>query len=317
MITVGMNTVTQENNTALGNHMFQYSLCRIIAEKKGYNFYIPNGESYTFEAKVKFKNNDLYDLKGKVDIPLNFGNINDIINNKMSNLENTLSYEILRINKDSDLMKPGDYLKRCFPNIDLGIKDGDSCYQASDSSDQSYNPNLFNIPDFTTLYGFFQTEKYFNGNEDKVRSWFKVNDDINIDDIINKYPIDNHCFIHIRGNDYKLSESWFLPKRYYLDAMDKIRSIKNDISFVIVTDDIISSKELFPELDIISNDVITDFKILYSSKYCIASSSSFSWWATWLSDKIISIAPNNWLNHNTPENGFFPKDIKTNKFIYL
>ena len=44
MITTNLNIVYYESNIGLGNHMFQYSLCRIIAEKNGYNFYIPNGK---------------------------------------------------------------------------------------------------------------------------------------------------------------------------------------------------------------------------------------------------------------------------------
>ena len=29
------------------------------------------------------------------------------------------------------------------------------------------------------------------------------------------------------------------------------------------------------------------------------------------------IAPNNWLNYNKPELGFYPIDIKTDGFIYI
>ena len=43
MITPGFNTVFVENNVALGNHMFQYAIARLVAHKNGYNFYIPNG----------------------------------------------------------------------------------------------------------------------------------------------------------------------------------------------------------------------------------------------------------------------------------
>ena len=38
---------------------------------------------------------------------------------------------------------------------------------------------------------------------------------------------------------------------------------------------------------------------------------------SWLSNKEISVAPNYWLNHNKPELGFYPIDIKSEKFIYV
>jgi hypothetical protein len=62
---------------------------------------------------------------------------------------------------------------------------------------------------------------------------------------------------------------------------------------------------------------MVDFKLMYNSKYCILSNSTFSWWSSWLTEKEISIAPNNWLNYNNPELGFHPIDIKTDKFLYV
>jgi hypothetical protein len=99
--------------------------------------------------------------------------------------------------------------------------------------------------------------------------------------------------------------------------MDYIRNIKPDIKFLIVTDDIDESKKLFPDIDCVSHDMITDFSILLNSRYLIITNSTFSWWAAWLKNKDIVVSPNNWLNYNKPELGFFPVDIKTESFIYL
>ena len=109
---------------------------------------------------------------------------------------------------------------------------------------------------------------------------------------IKKYPIDKYCFIHVRGTDYINSQEWFLPKKYYLEAMGEVKKINKDIMFVVITDDIESANNVLPELDIISNDMMVDFNLLYLSRYAIISNSTFSWWAAWLSNKDISIAPN-------------------------
>lgn len=262
MITSSFNKVSVETNIALGNHMFQYSISRLVALKNGCNFYVPYGE----------------------------------------------------------------YISKCFPKIDLGVKDGETQHRYfEDVSVQRYNPNIFNNGDFTELVGYFQTEKYFDGNEDLVKSWFEIELDDNVKKNLDKYSTENYCFIHIRGGDNRLSaDNWLMPKSYYSQAMEEVKKIKNDISFVIVTDDVELSKEYFPEIDVIEyNDVATldmlmaDFKSLYYSKYCIISGSTLSWWAAWLSDKTITIAPNNWLNYNSPEKGFYPVDIKSKKFIYI
>lgn len=255
MITIDMNKVHTDSDIGLGNHMFQYAICRLIAEKNGYNYYIPYNQ----------------------------------------------------------------YLKRCFPDIQVGIKDGESMYYFSeDSSRQDYNPNIFNCPDFTHFWGYYQSEKYFTDNEETVKSYFNVNLTTEVEEIIEKYPIDKFCYLHIRGgNLVNSTDSWLLPKSYYLDGMNKIKQQNPDISFVIVTDDYNFSKKLFPELDVLHNSVSTDFRLMYYSKYAIISNSTFAWWSSWLSDKIITIAPNNWLNYNKPSLGFYPVDVKSKKFNYI
>ena len=109
----------------------------------------------------------------------------------------------------------------------------------------------------------------------------------------------------------------FLSKDYYQKSIDYVKSVNPEISFLIITDDIDESKNLFPDIDCVSNDMITDFSVLLNSKHIIITNSTFSWWAAGLKNKETIIAPNNWLNHNKPELGFFPVDIKTETFIYL
>jgi hypothetical protein len=255
MITVGFNKVYEETNIALGNHMFQYSICRIVASKNNFNFHIPY-----------------------------VGN-----------------------------------LKKCFPEIDLGICDGTIKHHYNDSQSQIFDQSIFNVKDFTNLLGFFQTEKYFIGYEDDIKSWFKIEMDNETKNILEKYPIDEYCYIHIRGGDNKINgQDWLVPKEFYTQSMSLVNQDKN-LSFVIITDDIEFSKSYFPEIDIISNSVIIDFKILYYAKYSIISASTFSWWARWLGDdENITISPNKWLNCNKKDtNDFYPIDIKTDKFIWI
>jgi hypothetical protein len=253
--------ITVELAGRLGNQMFQYALCRTVAERNGYFFYVSRDN-----------NNHGQNISEYFDLPM------------------------------------GEY-----DGSGLPFRWGE------DSSLQTYNPDVFNISDGTRMFGFFQTEKYFLHNAEKIKGWFKINLDDETQELINKFPTDEYCYVHFRGTDYK---NWdegtrFLPKKYFQDAFQIMKEKKSDLKFLIITDDIESAKEYFQDHEIISNQMLVDFKLLYVSKYCIVTNSSFSWWAAWLSDKEITVAPNNWLNYNMPHLGFYPVDIKTEKFIYI
>jgi hypothetical protein len=239
----------------LGNQMFQYAVCRIVAEKNGYSFFIPNGK---------------------------YDNEND---------------------------NPHLWMGDDIFDLNLGIQGSyNRVYQ--DSQQQNFNPKIFEVPDGTLLRGYFQTEKYYDEYEDKVKSWFKVKPCDESDSLIRKY--EDYCFIHFRGGDYLKISQYFLPKKYYDDAKKESGFSK----FVIVTDDPIKAKEYFPDDIIESNSMKVDFNLLYNAKNLIISNSSFSWWAGWLNENNNVIAPLGWFNYNVDKN-FNPTDIKTKKFRYI
>ncbi len=199
-------------------------------------------------------------------------------------------------------------------DLDTGVIDGNILRRYEENPDQNYDPNLFSILDFTLISGFFQTEKYFLGYEEKLKQWFNVKKTNKVEEILNKYPIDEYCYIHFRGGDYKDMPNWSLPKKYYDDAM---KEIDGNLKFLVITDDIEYARQFFTDIDIISNDMMVDFALLYYSKFCIIPNSSFSWWAAWLSDKEKTIAPLGWINYNNQNGTFWPSDVKSNKFIYV
>jgi len=249
-------------NGRLGNQMFQYTICRIIAHINNYKFHIPRvGEPSTEGIKLI------------------------------------------------------DY----FPTIDLGEETeyGIKYLFSEDHTIQSFNPRVLNLTDNTKIGGFYQSPNYFEEYKDIVREWFKLENDKLTNEILEKYPVDKYCYIHLRATDYKHHTHWYVDSSYYHNSIQYIKQQNPEMSFLVITDDIEESKKIFPEFDCVSNDMMTDFKVLLNSKSLIISNSTFAWWPAWLTDKKIVIAPNNWLNYNKPELGFYPKDIKTKEFIYL
>jgi len=209
----------------LGNNLFQYAVCRTIAERLGCNFWVN---------------------------PSNWG-----------------GFDLFR--------------------VPFGKRDGNirSIYH---EGDMGYDPQIEKVRDFTTLVGFFQSERYFDN--DKARGWFKLfpEKDAKAEAIKQQYPIDKYCYLNIRGGDVK---------------------------FVVVTDDPPYAKEYFPDYPVLSNSVNVDFRLMTGAKYLIIANSSLAWWAAWLNQGNTVVAPHGWLNVNINKWEFSPRDIKVERFIWV
>lgn len=213
----------------------------------------------------------------------------------------------------------GQHIRSYFENLNLGKKDGEvlHTYQ-EDFSSQKYDNEIFKLLDFTELIGFFQTPKYFVGFENEIKKYFKIKQFEETKIFYENFNINDHCIIHFRASDYKNHGHIFLEKNYYDKAMETVKNFFPNVTFLVVTEDIQSAEYMFPNIKCFSHqDMMIDFEILYKSKINIIPNSTFSWWSSWLGDKLMVVAPNNWWNHNKPELGFYPSDIKTDEFVYV
>jgi hypothetical protein len=195
-------------------------------------------------------------------------------------------------------------------DLDFGVIDGDIKQTFYDTDQQEFNPAIYDVEDFTLLWGFFQSEKYFD--HDKVRQWFKV--------ILEVPPFaDNYCLIHFRGKDYNdFPQSIIqLPESYYNEGKTRMHQINPEMKFLIITDDKIEAERRFPNDEISNKTSIEDFALLNKAKYLIISNSTFSWWAAWLNLQNVVIAPTGWYNYNRDKNIFYPTDIKVDRFIWI
>lgn len=197
-------------------------------------------------------------------------------------------------------------------DLDMGVKDGDIKHIFSDSYEQTFDPAVFDVEDFTSFNGNFESEKYFN--HEKVRQWFnpKIKK-------VNEYIFDKYCFIHFRGGDYSIPpwDTIQLPMAYYNEAKEMMLTINPDLKFAVVTNAYMEAFKLFNGDIIISNSIEEDFALLASARYLIISNSSFSWWTAWLNPNNTVIAPQGWFNYNTDKQKFSPADIKVERFIWI
>lgn len=214
-------------------------------------------------------------------------------------------------------------LRKFFPNIP--VLDGQfKRLNWADPAYFNYQP-IPNLGRDTTLVGFFQSEKYFEGYHDEVRKLFPLN-------IQPEYK--DYVSIHVRRGDYVQHSNSFPPVTYeYLClAMKEIMAIVDFNKVMVFSDDIEFCKEFlfvaggpnvlgprntantFFGKDVSFCEEKDEFKalsIMASCSHNIIANSTFSWWAAWLNtnpDKIVvSPSSSNWFGPGFT--GSVPKDI--------
>lgn len=218
---------------------------------------------------------------------------------------------------------PRDFLGKSQLKLqcDMGVENNSTnniFYQGS----EDIHHNIFNIPDNTLISGFFQSEYYFKDIKNIIKNDFKLEYNQESEDILKKFNVNDYCYVHLRGGDYK-DIDWLLPQEYYDEAKNLILKNKENLKFLIISDDIEFSKTIFPSQEYISNDVFTDFYILSKCKYMIMSNSSFSWWTVFLNENLeFVIGPKRWFNYNKlgrfgDINKVVPEGIEQDKILFI
>jgi hypothetical protein len=161
----------------------------------------------------------------------------------------------------------------------------------------TYDPRTLEIPDYTDVNGYLQTEKYFAEIQDEIRRIFTFKKHIQeaANSIVRE--TDNAVSIHVRRGDYVASPDHHPTQSsdYYKKA---ISEFDVDSIFYIFSDDIEWCKEVFigdKFRFIESGSPYVDMCIMTKLKNHIIANSSFSWWGSWLSgenSKVVS--PSNW-----------------------
>ena len=154
-----------------------------------------------------------------------------------------------------------------------------------------------------TLYGFFQTEKYFKHCADEVRQQFSFKQEIigECKEIIENY-FDDPIGLHIRRGDFLINSG-----NHYNQSLDYYEAAlkKFDVSrqVVIFSDDPdwCMRQALFADDKFIVSQATGPYHDLYLMTQCsdfIIANSTFSWWGAWLGNSGRVIAPKKWFGPN-------------------
>lgn len=157
----------------------------------------------------------------------------------------------------------------------------------------------------TWLNGWFQSERYFASNADRVKQWFspRARDRKRLEQRMTEWPAapDKMVAIHIRRGDYANvrddlgdgEQGWLLPTDYYRRAMS---GIPREARLALFSDDPDWAAAQFADWrPWVSRGELpaADMLLMSRCRWNIIANSSFSWWAAWLNvrpDKVV-IAP--------------------------
>jgi hypothetical protein len=155
--------------------------------------------------------------------------------------------------------------------------------------------NLFTLPDDTIIYGNLQSEEYFCNRLDLVKDWLKVGQEYEHMDTNGK----NICVMNFRGGDMVGNAGGFVPRSYWLKAIDNMLQYNSNMEFCIVTDDVKTANAMLPEYPAYHEDVAWDYVAIKNARNVICSTSTFACFPLWTSKTLeYCIAPKYWFHHN-------------------
>lgn len=169
----------------------------------------------------------------------------------------------------------------------------------------SYDPIPF--VDNQILSGYFQSSKYFEKNEHKIRDLFLETDDINTY-IQNKYKninFEKSASLHVRRGDYlKFPDTHPVCDKSYYDKALTLLNEEHESVLIFSNDQEWCKSNLEYENCIFIKDL--DYIEMYLMSKCknnIIANSSFSWWAAWMNNNKNKkvIYPSRWFGPKGPK----------------
>jgi hypothetical protein len=155
--------------------------------------------------------------------------------------------------------------------------------------------DLLSIPDNRIIYGNFQSEDYFYDEIETVKDWLKVRIMYEHDDTNGK----NICVLNFRGGDMIGNAGAFVPASYWHNAMQHMSEYNPNMEYCIVTDDVQTANRMLPDIPAYHVDVAWDYVAVKNARNVICTTSTFSCFPLWTSDKLeMCIAPKYWFHHN-------------------
>ncbi len=187
-----------------------------------------------------------------------------------------------------------------------------------------YWHNINHVPIDCYLYGYWQSERYFQAHAATIRADFTFKSPLLNNNAVLAEQISqvNAVSLHVRRGDYvnnpkTTATHGVCTLDYYRAAIELIAERVQQPNFYIFSDDIAWVKDNlkidFPHQFVDHNSGSESYNDMHLMSLCqhhVIANSSFSWWGAWLNaspDKIV-IAPKKWFANKNNVNDLLPVD---------
>jgi hypothetical protein len=162
------------------------------------------------------------------------------------------------------------------------------------------------------LFGYFQSERYFNSIAESLRGWLAPREPLGVAAAAALQRIETSRLpvsVHVRRGDYLKPGTHevhgILGESFYRQVFDRLESmIGNEAELFIFSDDPAAAEQVLgfipgSRLNHVRGDPERpweDMALMARCRHHVIANSSFSWWGAWLnpsSDKIV-VAPRAW-----------------------
>lgn len=184
-----------------------------------------------------------------------------------------------------------------------------------------FDQNVFDVEDSTSIEGYYQSSKYFDGVREDILKEFRFKPAIEkeANDVINQINDKEIVSIHVRRQDYIASPTLELVGLEYIGkALEKFQD--KDCNFLIVSDDIKWCKEVIQSDNNVffseGHHYYVDLCLLTKCQHSIIGNSTFAWWGAWANSNPNKkvIAPSKWFK---PHTGIDASDLYCNGWIVI
>ncbi len=257
-----------------GNHLFQYALGRVLAEKHGVPLVL-DGSWFNAEGWAEVSHFLRLPLKAKVVRRCSLG-----------------TRALLKFT--------GKHYWE-YRGVPVLREVGD---------DQSFDARFLNAPADCMLFGYFQSPLYFESIAGPLREELNVllKDALLVpEDLRTKLVHPDSVAVHVRRRDYlDLPVFQVCDSDYYRESMREIRERRPSARFYIFSDDPEWCRGEFREADqeVIDSGAaglnpLYDLHLMSLASHHIIANSTYSWWAAWLGAKPNQqvIMPERWYAH--------------------
>ncbi len=272
----------------IGNQLFQYSVGRRLSLKLGTELRLDpsflrrdHGPELTNRPFLL----DRLEIESRVIAP---DELEEFLDAGMSSLRRTVNDASMKLLGRRPLPNPRVFRER----------------------DKNFEPGVLDLPDDRYLYGYYQSELYFQDIRDVLLKDLRVRGPMNDanSDLAAKIGEGASVCLHVRRGDYYSNPAARMVHAvdltdYYRKAISLMKERVGDCHFFLFSDEPEWVKANFDLGDACTVvDVNTplepeqDLRLMSLCEHFIIANSTFSWWGAWLSqnpDKVV-IAPERW-----------------------